>query len=243
VIDLKLGNDTGKLVIEANITNVSGPQSIKLSRNVPFTSTNVYPPVTGATVAVNDDKGNTFPFTEGPAGTYTANSLAGIAGSTYKMNVLTGGIAYTAASVMPDSVTLDSVTDRKNDFNNKNNKKEITVHFNDQAGVKNQYRFVMYVNNAEVNDVFAFNDDFFDGRHVDLDLVETDVDIYPGDVVTIEMQCIDKTMYTYWFTLMQQSANNPGGGVAPSNPPTNITPACLGYFSAHTTQSMTIVVK
>jgi hypothetical protein len=42
---------------------------------------------------------------------------------------------------------------------------------------------------------------------------------------------------------MQEQTNGPGGGVTPSNPPTNITPVTLGYFSAHTTQSKTIVVK
>jgi hypothetical protein len=57
------------------------------------------------------------------------------------------------------------------------------------------------------------------------------------------MQCIDKPVYTYWFTLMQQGDNGPGGGVTPADPPSNITPTVLGYFSAHTTQSKTIVVK
>ncbi|HEX3384292.1 MAG TPA: DUF4249 domain-containing protein, partial [Mucilaginibacter sp.] len=60
---------------------------------------------------------------------------------------------------------------------------------------------------------------------------------------SVEMQCIDKPIYTYWYSLMQLQVNNPGGQVAPSNPPTNISPTTLGYFSAHTTQTMTLVVK
>jgi len=84
---------------------------------------------------------------------------------------------------------------------------------------------------------------------VSIDLREntggTSVDkgIFSGDTVTVEMQCIDLPVYTYWETLMQEQSNGPGGGVTPSNPPTNITPATLGYFSAHTTQSQTIIVK
>src|SRR6202020_235121 len=77
VIDLKLGNDSGKLVIEGNITNLDSPHYIKLSRNVPFTSTNTYPAVTGATVVVTDDKNNTYTFTEGPAGTYSSPAFQG----------------------------------------------------------------------------------------------------------------------------------------------------------------------
>ena len=243
VIDLKLGNDTGKLVIEANLTDAGGPQLIKLSRNVPFTSNNTYPPVTGATVSITDMNGIVYPFTERTPGSYSADPLTGFAGVKYKMTVLTDGTTYSANSIMPAAVYLDSITSKKNDFNSSKNRREITVHFLDAAQVQNRYRFILYVNQVQVPDTFALNDDFSDGRFVDFDLIENDVDIYPGDAVTVEMQCIDKSMYTYWFSLMQQSANNPGGGVAPSNPPTNITPLCLGYFSAHTTQTRTILVK
>jgi hypothetical protein len=242
VIDLNLGNDSGKLVIEGNITNVSGPQFIKLSQNVPFTSTNTYPPVTGATVSVSDSIGNIFPFIEGPPGTYSSSPILGNTGNAYKMNVSTGGVSYTARSVMPAFVPLDSITSRIDDFNGNSNLREITVHFHDPAGVANQYRFVLSVNGVQANDIFVINDEFFDGRYVDYDLVENDINIHPGNIVTVEMQCIDKPIYTYWFTLMQQAFNGPGG-VAPSNPPTNISPVSLGYFSAHTTQSITLLVK
>jgi hypothetical protein len=129
------------------------------------------------------------------------------------------------------------------DFDKSGNKREITADLNDPAGTHDQYRFVMYVNGKQVNRVFAYNDDFADGRSLYLDLIQNDVDIIPGDTVTVEMQCIDKANYTYWYTFMQQGYNGPGGGVSPSNPPNNISPVCLGYFSAHTTQSKTIIVK
>jgi hypothetical protein len=243
VINLKLGNDSGLLVIEGNVINDSGPQYVMLSRNVPFTNSNAYPPVTGATVSVSDNKGNTYPYTEGPAGTYTGGVFGGIAGNTYTMKVTTGGTTYTANSVMPVFVPLDSISSQPDDFNSGNNRRDINVHFQDPAGIADQYRFVMYVNNAQVNAIFAYNDEFTDGRYVNLTLFETATDIYPGDSVKVEMQCVDKAVYTYWFTLMQQQQDGPGGGVAPSNPPTNITPVTLGYFSAHTSQTKTIVVK
>lgn len=249
VIDLKLGNNTGELVIEGNITNVAGPQTIKLSKNVPFSTTNTYPAVTGATVAVSDQAGNNYSFTEGAAGTYTVNNLAGIAGNIYTMTVSTNGKSYKANSVMPAAVKLDSLTSKDNEFNTSKHKKVITVYYQDPTGIANQYRFVMYVNGVQVKNVYAFNDQFNDGRYVSIDLREDDSDnstdkgIYAGDTVTVEMQCIDKPVYTYWFTLAQQGNNGPGGGVTPSDPPNNITPATLGYFSAHTTQTATLVVK
>jgi hypothetical protein len=249
VIDLGLGNDTGKLVIEGNITNVAGPQTIKLSRNVSVSTTNTYPAVSGATVAVTDQAGNKSIFTEGPSGTYTGNSLAGgIAGNTYNMSVLINSKTYNASSVMPAVVTLDSLTSKNSEINTSKHKKVVTVYYQDPAGVANQYRFIVWINNVQVKTVYALNDDFNDGRYVSLDLRvqdndDSDFGIYAGDTATVEMQCLDKPIYTYWFSLMQQGSNNPGGGVTPADPPNNITPTALGYFSAHTTQSKTIVVK
>jgi hypothetical protein len=241
VIQVKTANNVGELVIEGNITNVFGPQTIQLSKNVALSSTNTYPAITGAVVAVTDQDGNTYPFTESPAGTYTSSNGAGTFGSTYTMTVTTGGTTYTARSTMPAAVNLDSVTSKNAPIGN--DKKQITVHYQDPPGVANQYRFVLYVNGVQVKDVFADNDQFNDGKYVNLDLYESDIDIHTGDIVKVEMQCIDDPIYTYWFTLAQQSVDNPGGGVTPANPPTNITPTTLGYFSVHTTQTITIVVN
>ncbi|RKR82877.1 uncharacterized protein DUF4249 [Mucilaginibacter gracilis] len=244
VIDLKLGNDSGKLVIEANVTNANAPQIIKLSKNVAFTTTNTYPPVSGATVTVTDQTGQIYRFTEGVSGTYTNSQLKGIAGYTYTMSVLTGSITYAASSKMPASVAIDSVTSKNNAFSSGSNPtKEISVHYHDPAGVPNYYLCVMSINGVQVKNVFAFDDEFNDGLAVSEVLRETDIDIHAGDKITVEMQCLDKPIYTYWFTLSQQSANGPGGSVTPSNPPTNISPVSLGYFSAHTTQSITIIAK
>ena len=243
VIDLNLGNVSNQLVIEGNITNIPGPQYVTLSRNVPFTSPNVYPAVTGATVTIADNRGNQYPMTEGPAGTYSIPNAFGFGSRTYTLTVNADGKTYTAKSTMPGTVVLDSITDKPNYFNAGSGRKVITVHFQDPAGIANQYRFIMHVNSVQVNSIFAFDDEFIDGKHVDLDLQQDDIKIYPKDTVTVEMQCIDKPVYTYWYSLAQQQFNNPGGQVAPSNPPTNITPATLGYFSAHTTQTLTLVVK
>jgi len=243
VINLDLGNVSGELVIEGNITNVPGAQSVTLSRNVPFTTTNVYPAVTGATVFIKDDKGHQYPLTEGPLGTYSIATAAGVSGNNYTLSVITGGKTYTASSTMPGALQLDSISAKPNYFDASSGEKVITVHFQDTPGTPNQYRFVMYVNKVQVKSIFAFDDEFIDGKYVNLDLQQNDIKIYAKDTVTVEMQCIDKPIYKYWYTLAQQQANNPGGQVAPANPPTNITPTTLGYFSAHTTQSVTVVLK
>ena len=248
VINLDLGNDTGKLVIEANVTNLTGPQTITLSQNVPVTTTNNYPAVHGATVTVKDQNGNSYPFAETSSGTYTNNLLKGLPGNTYTLFVTTGGNTYGASSAMPLVVKLDSLTSKDSPISSTKQRKTVTVHYQDPPGITNQYRFVVWVNNVQAKTVYAYNDDFNDGRYTHLDLRvrdndDSNVGIYAGDKVTVEMQCIDKPIYTYWYSLMQQGSTNPGGSVTPTNPPSNISPVSLGYFSAHTSQTMTITAK
>jgi hypothetical protein len=243
VIKLDLGNQTGQMVIEANFTDQVSTQVVKLSRNVPFTSTNTYPPVTGATVTMDNHHGRIITFNETSPGSYSVDSIGGIYGRSYTMSVVSGGTTYTANSTMSNLVALDSIASLNNIFDNKTNTRMISVYFQDPSGVPNYYRFILWVNNVQVKDVFAFDDQFFDGKYVNFNLQQNDIDIHPGDTVKVEMQCIDKPVYTYWFTLSQQQANNPGGQIAPSNPPTNFTPIVLGYFSAHTTQTIKLVTR
>jgi hypothetical protein len=250
VVDLKLDDASGQLVIEGNLTDVTGPQIVKLTKNVPFTNTNTYPPVTGAIVILQEPSGVSYPLIEGPSGTYTINNLSGISGITYTLTVKSGAQTYTATSTMPAAVTLDSLTDKDKDGSathigggTSKVKKEITAHYQDPAGVKNYYLFLMYVNGIEVKNVFAYDDNLTDGSHVSADLRPKDINVYIGDTVKVEMLCIDKPIYTYWFALQQQQAHGLSGSTAPANPPTNIRPATLGYFSAHTIQSKTIIVK
>jgi hypothetical protein len=246
VIDLNLGNNAGQLDIEGNLTNVTGPQSIVISKNVPFSSTNTYPAVTGAVVTITDQKGIKQTLTELQPGAYIINPFAAVAGNTYTLNVTTGGQSYTANSTMPATVKLDSLSDKNRPLNrNKGgaDQKVITIYYSDPAGVANQYRFIEWVNGVQVKAIFSYDDQLTDGKYVTLDLLEQDIDIYAGDIVKVEMQCIDKPIYTYWFDLESQQSNNFNGAVAPANPPTNLSPATLGYFSAHTTQTITYTVK
>lgn len=246
VIDLKLGNVSGQLDIEANITSLDSPQVIYLRSNVAFSDSNSYPPVTGAIVSVSDEVGNNYFFAETQPGKYTSPAFAGTSGAVYSLQAAFGGQSYTATSTMPAVVRMDSLTDKNRPLNRHQNgrdQKVISVYYQDPPGIINQYRFIEWVNGTEVKSIFTYDDQLTDGRYVTIDLLEQDIDIYVGDVVRVEMDCIDRPIYTYWFALESQQANNFNGAVAPANPPTNISPAVLGYFSAHTSQTITYTVK
>jgi hypothetical protein len=247
VIDVKLNNADNHLVIEGNITDQPGLQVIKISKSVLYTESNTYPPVTGAIVNVTDDNGHAWVFSESAPGTYTFGPVKGETGRIYSLKVTVNNIVYTASSTMPAAVGVDSLDVKVFNFGGEE-QKQAQVHYKDPAAVANQYRFVMWVNGVQSKQVYAENDRLTDGKDVPSVLFFTgnnddDDELKTGDKVAIEMQCIDKSIFTYWYTLSQQSQNGPGGGVTPGNPPSNISNSALGYFSAHTVSTKEMTVK
>jgi hypothetical protein len=245
VIDVKLNTSASQVVIEGSITDQAGVQTITISESVPYTNTNQYPPVTGAQVLVTDDANNSWTFTETKPGTYTFSSLKAETGRKYTMRVVAKNTTYTASSTMPALVKLDSLSTRIISFGG-DDLKIVEAHFKDPADQVNQYRWVLKVNGVQIKSVFADNDRLTNGNDVDNTLFyddDTNEELKTGDVAEVEMQCIDKDVFTYWFTLSQQTQNGPGGGVTPGNPPSNISNNALGYFSVHTTEKKTLTVK
>ncbi|MDB4926377.1 DUF4249 domain-containing protein [Mucilaginibacter sp.] len=240
VINLKLGNTSPQLVIEGNLTDIVGTQSITISQSVAFDNTNTFPPVSGAIVKIIDYNGRVYNLTERAAGTYTINSLFGRYTQPYTLQVQVNGQTYTAKSTMPSRVNLDSLSVTTQSFG-KSTTNTIGISFQDSPNIKNQYRFILYVNGVQVNSVFVRNDQFSDGRFVQALLYQDDIKINSGDKVNVEMQCIDPAMYTYWYTFSQQS-NGFSNSATPTNPPNNFDKPVLGYFSAHTVQRRSITI-
>jgi len=233
IISINTNNAAPQLVIEGNLTDIYGDQMVHISKTVPFNATNNYPPVSGATVIVTDSAGDIIPFTEESPGYYYNHIFAGNYKETYTLTVTTGGKVYKASSTMPAPVELDSVSTTSDQFD-KNNPFTIVVNYQDPPGVPNQYKFDLYINSVPVQTIFTNNDEFTDGRYVHEQLFQQGTNIVAGDTAKVDMECIDENIYQYWFSLSQLQINGPGGGITPSNPPSNFNNGALGYFSAHT---------
>jgi len=242
VIDLKLDNATPQLVIEGNLTDEEGTQIVTISKSLAFSAANNFPPVSGAVVSISDSTGFPNILTEKSPGVYVIFPYQGFYGRTYTLTVKVNGVTYTASSTMPQPVTLDSLSAKSDDLGKKN-LRTVVVNYQDPPNVPNQYRFVLTINSKQVNTVFTNDDSFINGRYVKEELFQTGTDIHHGDTARVQMQCIDKNIYKYWFSLSQQQNNGPGGGVTPSNPPSNISNGALGYFSAHTVSNQGITIN
>ncbi|WP_448698790.1 DUF4249 family protein [Mucilaginibacter sp. AW1-3] len=240
VINVDVGNASPQLVIEGNLTDHQGLQTITISRSVPYGNTNVFPAVSGANVIVTDAN-TTYKFTETQPGTYTIGNFKSKPLTLYLLTVKVDGKSYYAGSTMQFPVNLDSLTLVSQAIGNKNLITTV-VNYVDPGSIANQYRFIMYVNGVQVKRIFVDNDLLSNGRSISSTLYQQDIEVKKGDKVDVDMECIDPGIYNYWNTLSSQSGNSPQNSATPSNPPSNITGGALGYFSAHTLQRKSIII-
>lgn len=237
VIHVDLNNAAPQIVIEGAVTNARGPYQVKITKTVDFSASNVYPPVTNAVVSITDSTSNlTDQLVQTDSGVYKTRKLVGSAQHTYFLNVTIDGKRYSAVSKMPKPVFLDSVTFAMNfDFNNKQEINAV-VNFQDPVGLGNYYQFTETVNSRLIPNIFVFEDRLSDGRYIEQPLFNDSSYLAKDDTLTVVMNCVDKNIYNYFFTLANVTGNNNFQTATPANPVTNITGGALGYFSAHTTQ-------
>lgn len=246
VISVNLNNTDKQYVIEGTLNNQAGSAKVLISQTKNFSDNNDFPGISGAQVTITDQNNNITTLTESTSGTYTSASLQGVPGYSYTLKVVISGKTYTSTSVMPQPVPLDSIYITEEALFG-DTRKVVNVKYKDPAGKSNNYRFIQYVNGAKEKTIFVRNDELSDGRSIDIPLWVRNNDddkdkkkIKSGDVVSVEMLCIDDNVYKYWFSLDQSATGD--SNVTPANPVSNISGGVLGYFSAQTYQKKTVTV-
>jgi hypothetical protein len=243
-VTLKLDSVTSQIVIQGEVTNAAGPYMVIINQTVNFYADNTFPPVSGAVVKISDNQGVTDSLTETSSpGVYTSHILQGQPGNTYSLSVFAQNKKYTAVSTMPAPVPLDSVTfESTSGFGQ--HRISAVVNFQDPPGIKNYYQFLEFINGQLFNkNVFIFEDRLSDGKYINDNLFTDSSYLSSGDDLEVKMYCIDENIYNYLFQLDQSSARGAFNNTAsPANPVSNISNGALGYFSAHTTQSMRVGV-
>lgn len=230
------------IVVDGQVTNNATVGSVvKLSYTKKVQSDNSLVPLTGAAVTIQEDSGTVYSLPEVSDGVYRNEGLAGIAGKTYHLRIVTNGVTLTSGSKMPVMVNFDSLL--VEEFPNFGRTvKVVTPYYNDPAGPGNNYNLSLFKNGRRIKDIFAYDDAFIDGRKVSFPLLysrEKD-EFKKGDVVEVVMNCIDKANYKYWFSFSQSSTGSPVA--VPDNPISNISGGAIGVFGAITYQKRAVVI-
>lgn len=240
VINLKLPTAPKRWVIDGSITNLQGGCRVMITQTADFNDSNNSPGISGAKVIISDNQGNSTALQETSTGLYEAPALAGQTGITYQLQVYVGGDTISAVSTMPVQVNFDSLF-ITNDLLFGNTWKLANVAYTDPSDLGHYYQFVQTVNGAQTPQIYTADNQLTAGRPQDVKLYlppnTKDKDkTQSGDVVQVEMQCLDSAAHEFWFSA-QQSASGSSQGSIPANPVTNLVGNALGVFSAHTSQT------
>ncbi|MDR0824164.1 MAG: DUF4249 domain-containing protein [Prevotella sp.] len=231
IVDVDLSQAEPRNVIDASIKE-NAPCVVILTQSQAFYNNDPYNRITGAVVELTDDKGNTEVVKESnkEAGIYFS-SMMGEALRTYHLKVTIGGDVYEAKATIPEAVPIDSmyIYDIKM---GKDHYYSPCIVFNDPPDVENYYYTMLSVNGKTMKTIYLDDDEFRNGLKVENILFfdkedNNDEELKVGDQIKVEMQSLDKGMYTFFKSLRSVAA----GGA--TNPLTNFSGGALGCFKAY----------
>lgn len=240
-IKINLNSTNPKIVVQADISTDPGPYYVRINKTVNFDESNSFPIINDANVIISDDAGNSETLINIGDGTYKTNTIQGVLGRTYYLDIIYDGKNYTSTSTIPDDIVpIDSVFTTSANLG-RNNEIRIVPVFKDPAGKTNYYKFNYAKNTIAEKRVILLNDLSNDGEINTRALRGTNV--ANGDTVDIEIQNIDKSTYEYFdgFIGLNGGLNQ---SATPSNPVSNIKGEnVLGYFSAHSSYRKKTIIK
>ena len=242
VVSLDLRSVEPQLVIESKITDSDTDNEVKLTFTQDFQEPNNFPPITSANVTVTDlTTGESEQLTQTFSGVYSIQQLKGKVGHTYKMEVNYNGTTYEATSTIPNKVPFEEL--KYQEVSRLQTNIRMVAVYNDPKDETNYYRWATIgTDGVRSRAYFVRSDAFNNGNRIE-QVIDSGMDIEPGDKITIEMQCIDKATFDYFLTLGKQQGQGPNSGSSGVNPPTNITGGALGYFGAYTISRKTTEIK
>jgi Domain of unknown function (DUF4249) len=260
-IDVEVKSSYTRLVVEGYISTDTTRHLVKLTRSGDYFYNKPAQPVTGATVSISDgeDVEILAESIENPGLYMTNPSYYGVPGKVYTLNISRVDIdnngeteEYSASSELRpvgsvDSIQLENISGT--DFSIY----EILV-FAWDPPVKNFYAFRVWKNGSLITDslqeMIVQNDIFFNGNYAYgipsqfLDQGKKDEIIYPGDIITLEINGITEEYYN--FILEAQSETfyqTPIFSGPPANISSNISNGALGFFTAWSVTRRSVVFR
>lgn len=225
-MDLDLNKAAARVVIDAQLSDASSVQRIRVSRSVGFDDPVNSSGIKDATILVKDNQNRSYSFQYEKDGYYIHRNFKPVAGMTYTLHVTVQKQQYSSTSQMPSYVAVDSTGSLEKTLAGETFF-FVTLTFKDPAKVSNYYLYTISINGGPFRFASAESDQFNDGLNVTHYISDLATNLSPGDEVTVRRYCVDEKTYRYWNEYQHNNLSN----AAPSNPRSNISNNALGYFS------------
>ncbi len=197
-------------------------------------------PITTASVSVSSSSGELFTFTPDEQGVYQIEQGYTLAeGNDYTLTVEIDNEIYTSTSHLYATPEIADVAFSMQSFTADMDLVFCTFSILDIGSGLNYYRY-RFVYDAAI-DKDGEEPDWWlakettDGEPILLmtNLYGKERDVQDGDIITIEVQAIDKAAYDYLYTLNLSSSSS-------TNPTSNFSGNCLGYFFTYSLSSLEV---
>lgn len=253
VIEVELDDADPQVVIEAKVSDKVENNLVSITLSTDFYEPSEYETLSDAEIVVTEVGGESFLFTEISNGEYSNENLIASEGSEYSITVNYNDITYSAKSSLRQQLIIDSlqITGEEGRFSD-DLRYEIHCFFQDNPGYEDFARLKVYVNGEERSGVTTYDDRLSDGNSIEFNRFQMEQEedgdkLKPGDLITIELLTIDEAAYEYLSTLEDVLASSgeggPMSGSTPANPTTNWDNDALGYFSAYSVDTKSIVIE
>lgn len=259
-IEVELDETYTRLVVEGNLTNDTMAHRVILSKTSSYFYNQSSPKVTGASIMITDELGNSISLTETEAGIYeTPMDYYGALNKTYYLQIdleeeIGGSTRYESSSKLVKVAPIDSIRMEFNTQFGENGFWIVKLYALDPANIENYYLFNVYKNGSLMTDTLekvSFTDDqLFDGNYTygigvsffdNSDEAQT---FQLGDQVTLQMGGITNKHYTFLSNMSEATSfQNPLFGGPPANVVGNISGGGFGYFSAYSATYSTILLS
>jgi hypothetical protein len=227
------GKQSNRLVVEGLITNEYKRHMVKLTQTGKV-ATDQYLPVSGAEVAISDGS-NIFPLYENTPGIYLTDSLQGVVGGTYTLNIIAQGKMYLATDEMP----AHNPFNRADGFALTSNKppsgyiqSPLIIFGSNEPALLN-----IKIDNPQPNDKYTqFTYYAFPGIHPDHLLpkfVEATLSYDEGTQITQTKYSLSDSHYEFLRAVLLETEYNGGVfGSVRADVPTNVGNQAVGFFAA-----------
>jgi hypothetical protein len=242
VIQLDLESTESRIVIEASLNASNQTATVFISKTNDFYDNAEPERVSGATITLQGETGDTYAFSEASPGTYVAENVIASPGETFSLAVDVEDMVYEATTTVPSAANLKEIT--QSDFPAGPFGDEgailLSAIWDDPAGIENFYRVRSYVDDIFQADTYTVLDDNIRG-----DGEEITTPIQKGfdenTSVTLELLSTDEAYYDYFFQVASLSGEG-GNSTTPYNPKGNFSNNALGYFGIFYSSTLSIAL-
>lgn len=250
-IDIELDSSFKRIVVEADLTNVSKEHLVKIQLTSDYFNSGPIEMVEGANVSISDGSIVEILSEKQKGYYYTNSNYKGEIGKTYTLTIDYNGNSYTAISelkqvakmdsikVLPLALTIDFPIKAPNVFS-------VLMYAQEPSSIGDYYLWDIYKNGVlesdTINEKNFTSDEFVNGNYIsEFPVMDIEADL--GDTIELEIRSISKSYYEFIFAIFSESYGGGPFSGAPSNVPSNFTNGAMGYFNASAVSSVEYVIN